>query len=72
MDWQLWVVVLLVAISLGFLARAAWRTWAGTSGGCTGSCKCSDKDRADPSRNGHITLIPAEDLSLRSRGKNDP
>lgn len=43
MDWQLTVVVAVLAVSLVYLARASWRTWFTSSKtGCTSGCgKCS-------------------------------
>jgi hypothetical protein len=40
MDWQVTVVIAVLAVALGYLFRSAWRTWFGPSGkgGCASSC----------------------------------
>jgi hypothetical protein len=60
MDWQLWIVGVLVAAAVLYLGRQTYRTWAGRKAGC-GTCKCGPaKDPAAP-------LIPVEQLELRRR-----
>ena len=62
MGWQLVLVGLCVALALGYLARRGWRTWRGRAAGC-GGCKCT----TPPARQEAATLIPVEQLTLRSR-----
>ena len=61
MEWQWALVGLCVALAVAYLARRTWRTWRGRAAGC-GGCKCP----APPARQGE-TLIPAEQLTLRTR-----
>lgn len=57
MDWQWLVVISIVAMAAGYLARRAWRTWS--KRGC-GGCGSSPNSRPSPA-----TLIPPEDVRLR-------
>jgi len=63
MDYQLLAVALIVVAAFGYLARRAWRTWAGRKSGCGGGCSCGPKEPV----NGQISLIPPEQLTLRRR-----
>jgi hypothetical protein len=63
MAWQLAIVVLIVAVAAAYLVRQTWRTW--TSAGCRGGCGCSRTQAAPPE--GKVTLIPADQLTLRRR-----
>ena len=54
------LLVFLVAAAAGlYLARAAWRTWAGS--GCNKGCGCGPKGESPPK------LIAAEELLGRMR-----
>lgn len=64
MTVQDFLVVLIVLAAVGYLLRQSWRTWSGRKAGCGGGCRCSDKPA---STNGHATLIPAEQITLRRR-----
>jgi hypothetical protein len=64
MDWQLAAVGVLVALSAAYLARRAWRTWAGRGAGCGGGCGCAAGPKADE----RPALIRPEELTLRRRG----
>jgi hypothetical protein len=64
MDWQLLVVVLLVALALLYLGRQTLRTWRGRSAGC-GGCKCPSS--SNTSNSGAETLIPIDQVRLRRR-----
>jgi len=37
-DWQLVAVLLAVAAALGYVTRAAWKTWFGRKAACASSC----------------------------------
>ena len=66
MDWQLGIVALIVGVAAWYLGRSTWRTWSARKGGCGGGCGCATK--ATPAEaNGHATLIPEEQLTLRRR-----
>ncbi|MFL5245909.1 MAG: FeoB-associated Cys-rich membrane protein [Gemmataceae bacterium] len=44
MDWQLPVVLLIVAAAAAYVARITWRAWVGSkTGGCGGGCGCANK-----------------------------
>ncbi len=63
MIWQLAIVVLIVGAAAVYLVRQTWRTWSGA--GCRGGCGCSRTPVAPPE--GKVTLIPADQLTLRRR-----
>jgi hypothetical protein len=65
MEWQLLIVVALIALSLAYLGRQTLRTWRGQGAGC-GACKCATPSKAT-SANAADTLIPIEQLKLRRR-----
>jgi hypothetical protein len=67
MDWQLVVVLVIVAAAVLYLARASWRAWRGKKAGCGGGCSCAKTPATNTEANGHVTLIPVEQLSLRQR-----
>jgi hypothetical protein len=67
MDWQLAIVLVVIAAALLYLARRTWRTWAGAKGGCGGTCGCAG-GKADGKS---VSLIPPEQLTLRRRGGQD-
>jgi hypothetical protein len=60
MDWQLPVVVMLVAVAAVYLARQAWRSWSGQKG-CKSGCGCGPKS----SQTGQDGLIPAAAVTIR-------
>ena len=64
MDWQIGLTFAGVALAGAYLARAAWRTWHPKPGGCGGGCGCAT---AVPPAAERITLIPAEQLTVRRR-----
>jgi hypothetical protein len=68
MDWQLPLVVVIVAGAAGYLSRQAWRTWSGKKSGCGGGCGCG-KTGAPSTSNGSAALIPPEQLTLRHRSQ---
>jgi FeoB-associated Cys-rich membrane protein len=71
MTWQLPLVLLLVAAAAGYLAWRAWRTWFGSKArGCGGGCGCAAKPAA--AKNGHVTLVPVEQLTLRRKDESHP
>lgn len=59
MDWQLWLVMGIVAAAGVYLARQTWRLWTARKGGC-GGCGCA---KSPPSN--APTLI--EQLTLRRK-----
>ncbi len=67
MDWQLLLVGMIVTGAACYLARQTWRTWTRSKTGCGGGCGCGSKTAQAAATNGHFTLIPAEQLSLRRR-----
>jgi len=72
MNWQLFIVLVLVALAATYLLRQHWRTWAGTkSGGCGGGCSCPSK--ANAANDAQSTpLIPVEQLTVRRRNTSSP
>jgi hypothetical protein len=66
MDWQLLIVLALVALALLYLSHRAWLTWRGKSAGC-GSCRCAGYSTSNVS--GARTLIPVEQVKLRLRSR---
>lgn len=51
MDWQLAVVGSAVLAAAAYVARAAWRTWAGRQVGCVSGCgKCETPAREPAGR----------------------
>jgi hypothetical protein len=67
MDWQLILVLLIVAAAVVYLARSSWRTWRGRKTGCGGGCSCAKTSVAPAGAREGGTLIPLEQLSLRRR-----
>jgi hypothetical protein len=67
MDWQLWLVMVLVGGASAYLGRSAWQTWRGAKGGCGKSCGCAKVTNAPPEPNERGTLIPVEQIKLRRR-----
>ncbi|HEY1379176.1 MAG TPA: FeoB-associated Cys-rich membrane protein [Gemmataceae bacterium] len=64
MDWQ-WVVVLAcVLVAAAYVARRAWRTWHPKPGSCGGGC---GSGCAAPAEEPRVTMIPADQLTLRKR-----
>jgi hypothetical protein len=53
------IVILAAAAAAVYLARTAWRTWAGS--GCDKGCGCGPKSEAGPK------LIAADELLVRMR-----
>jgi len=70
MDWQLILVVLIVAAAVLYLGRQSWRMWLGKKAGC-GSCSCS-KPGATAQGNGKVTVIPVSQLTVRRQGLELP
>jgi hypothetical protein len=70
MDWQLAIVVMLVAAASFYLGRQGWRSWLGRKLGCGGSCSCpsaSTEERSDASET-PVVLIPPDQIHLRRPG----
>lgn len=67
MQWQLLAVGLIVAGAVGYLARRAWRTWAGRKSGC-GGCGCKPADRPAA----RAAVIPLEQVVPRRRDVSRP
>ncbi len=59
-DWQLLLVIPIVAVAVCYLARQTWRTWSGKKSGCRG-CGC----KASPAAQGEV--IPVEQLTVRGQ-----
>ena len=66
MNWQLPIVILIVAGAAGYLGLQTWRSWTGRKAGCgKGSCGCgAAKEKASA---GSEVLIPSGQLTLRRR-----
>ena len=71
MDWQVYLVFLIVAAAAGYLGRQAWRSWRGRPGGC-GGCGCGKKSTAPASGPDRVTIIPVEQLTLRRKDLGRP
>jgi hypothetical protein len=65
-DWQMLLVVPIVAAAAGYLGRQAWRSWRGGRSGCGGGC-CGKNSPASAARPAQMTLIPADQLILRRK-----
>lgn len=65
MDWQGFLVWLLVVLSALYVVRQTWRTWAGQGSSC-GGCSCSGKQ---PAKAKGPVLISITDLTARLREK---
>ncbi len=61
-QWSL--VALILAASLAYLARRAWRTW--TAPACAGGCACAGP-ATPPHGGGTVTIIPDDQVTLRGR-----
>ncbi len=61
--WQWLAVLICVLLATTYVARAAWRTWHPKAGNCGGGGGCSAAKPDEPK----VTLIPAEQLTLRRR-----
>jgi attachment p12 family protein len=61
MNWQLAIVIVLVAAAGLYLARQTWRTWAGKKAGCGSGCGCASQPNTKP----HESLISSEQLVRR-------
>jgi hypothetical protein len=59
-NWQLPLVLLIVAVAAVYLVRQVWR---GARSGCGGGCGCGKS--AAPAPGGNVTLIPADQLKIR-------
>jgi hypothetical protein len=66
LDWQLALVLLIVAGAVAYLARQAWRSWRGRGSGCGSGCGTC-KTPAAPASHGQVTIIPADQLTLRRK-----
>jgi hypothetical protein len=67
MNWQIDLVLIIVAIATIYLVRQTWRTWSGGKAGCGGKCSCAGEKSAAAARNGHVTVVPVDQLMLRKR-----
>ena len=66
MDWQLPIVILIVAGAACYLGVQTWRSWTGRKAGCgKGSCGCG-KPQENAAEKAEI-LIPAGQLTVRRR-----
>jgi hypothetical protein len=65
-DWQIFLVLAVVAAAAAYLGRQAWRTWRASKTGCAGGCGCGTK-AAPAAKSDGVTLIPADQLTLRRR-----
>jgi hypothetical protein len=67
MEWQLGIVILVIAVSVLYLGRAVWRSWNGAKSGCAAGCGCAKTPAVPGSVESPATLIPVEQITLRSR-----
>lgn len=56
MEWQLIAVLAAVAAALGYVARAAWKTWFGRKAGCGSACGGCAKPADGPGDGKRIAL----------------
>ena len=70
MDWQLAIVVMIVAAASFYLGRRGWRTWFGRKAGCGGSCSCTNTSASGNSTPSEtpVVLIPPDQIHLRRPG----
>jgi hypothetical protein len=66
MDWQLVLVVPVVAAAGLYLLRRTWRTWAG-QGGCAKGCCGAPAKETPAGRPGQVSFIPSDQLTLLHR-----
>jgi hypothetical protein len=64
MDWQLFIVSLLVMGAAAYVGRRAWRTWHAAGKSCGSGCGCGSPVSALAAR-GPAAFIPSEQLTLR-------
>lgn len=57
MDGQLAIVGILIVAAVAYLARSAWRTYAGKKAGCGSGCGTCE---SEPSKPGRIALPRVE------------
>lgn len=69
MNWQTWIVAVVVAVAVLYLGRQVWRTWRPKKPGCGGGCGCS-KAATPVQHNGHVTVIPSDQLTRRLRQRD--
>lgn len=62
MEIQWLLAATLVVLCTAYLLRRAWKTWSAKSS-CGGSCGC----HSAPKANTEMTLIPSDQLRLRSQ-----
>jgi hypothetical protein len=72
MDWQVYLVLPIVAAAAGYLGRQAWRSWRGARGGCGGGCGCAKKSAAPAAGSDRVTIIPVEQLTMRRKDLGRP
>ena len=72
MFWQ-WLVVGIIALAATlYLVRATWRTWFATKGSCGGSCSCAASADSAAQAGKGVTMIPVDQLRLRSAERPPP
>jgi FeoB-associated Cys-rich membrane protein len=67
MEWQVYLVLPIVAAAAAYLGLQAWRSWGSGKGGCGGSCGCAKKSPAPAAGADGVTIIPVEQLTLRRK-----
>jgi hypothetical protein len=70
MGWQMYVVLILVAVAAVYVLRRLGHTWFGATRGCSKGCGCSASAADKHGAHGAATFVPAEQLSLRRRPSN--
>jgi hypothetical protein len=66
MDWQMSIVVVLIAAAAVYVGRTSWRTWLPPKGQCGGGCGCHQQ-----ATNKSDALIPSDQLTVRLGNKGD-
>lgn len=66
-DWQLALVLPIVGAAVAYLARLTWRSWRGRGSGCGSGCGSCKNSAVPAAGNGQVTIVPADQLTLRHK-----
>ena len=67
MNWQLAVVMGMVALAGGYLSWRSWRAWKKAAKGCSGGCGCASAAAAGKGAETGTVLISRDSLKLRAK-----